>query len=113
MGQSSVSPKTQPCFKLEGDRLLLKVLVQPGASRSELAGQQGDRLKIRLQAPPVEGKANRALIKFLADLFSVRQRNISLIRGETSRQKDLEIEAPGILPADFLTFGQPPDPGEP
>ena len=54
--------------------MILDLYVQPGAKRSEFAGQHGERVKLRLAAPPVEGKANAALIEFLAEYFGVPQR---------------------------------------
>ncbi|HNY26404.1 MAG TPA: DUF167 family protein [Candidatus Sumerlaeota bacterium] len=64
---------------------------QPNASKSEFAGLHGDRIKVRLQAKPVEGEANAALILFLAHTAGVAKSNVELLRGATSRQKDLRI----------------------
>jgi len=72
--------------------------VQPGAKRTEVAGRHGDALKIRLAAPPVDGKANAALLRFLSDAFDVPLRNVTLVRGESSRQKIVRIEAPRQRP---------------
>jgi hypothetical protein len=77
-----------------GFALVLSLHVQPGAKRTEVAGVHGDALKIRLAAPPVEGKANAALIRFLADAFGVPQRSVTLLRGETSREKTVQIAQP-------------------
>jgi hypothetical protein len=74
--------------------LVLSLHVQPGASRTEVAGVHGDALKIRLAAPPVDGKANAALLRFLADAFGVPLRSVTLERGETSRDKRVRIQAP-------------------
>ena len=71
----------------------IAVHVQPGARVSEVVGESGDALKIRLQAPPVDGKANEALIVFISEKLGVRQRDVRLLRGQTSRQKLLEIES--------------------
>lgn len=71
--------------------LVLRVHVQPGAKRTEVAGIHGDRLKIRLGAPPVDGKANALLIAFLAGEFGVQQRSVELLSGASSRQKTLRI----------------------
>ena len=56
------------------------------------------RLKIRLAAPPVDGKANAALLRYLADAFGVPLRNVTLMRGEASRQKTVRIDAPALRP---------------
>jgi uncharacterized protein len=78
--------------------LTLLVHVQPGARRTEPAGVHGDRLKIRLAAPPVDGKANAALRLFLAGAYAVPQRSVELIAGESSRKKTLRIQSPGARP---------------
>jgi uncharacterized protein len=66
--------------------------VQPGAKRSEFAGRHGERIKLRLAAPPVEGKANAALIEFLADYFGVPRRNVTIVSGIKSRAKRVAVE---------------------
>lgn len=72
--------------------MILELHVQPGAKRSEFAGQHGDRTKLRLAAPAVEGKANDALVEFLADYFAVPKRNVRIAAGLKSRQKRVIIE---------------------
>jgi uncharacterized protein len=74
--------------------LVLALHVQPGAKRTEVAGTHGDALKVRLAAPPVDGKANAELLRFLAGAFGVPRHAVTLLRGETSRQKSVRIEAP-------------------
>lgn len=72
--------------------------MQPGAKRSEFAGRHGERIKLRLAAPPVEGKANAALIEFLAEYFGVPRRNVTIVSGVKSRSKRVSIEgAPEAL----------------
>ena len=78
--------------------LTLRLHVQPGARRTAIAGAHGDRRKIRLAAPPVDGKANAALIGFLAAAFAVPMRNVELLAGASSRQKTLRITAPARRP---------------
>jgi uncharacterized protein (TIGR00251 family) len=72
--------------------VILDVHVQPGARRSEFAGQHGERIKIRLAAPAVENKANEALIVFLAAHYGVPRRNVRIAAGLRSRQKRVVIE---------------------
>jgi uncharacterized protein (TIGR00251 family) len=72
--------------------LILDLYVQPGAKRSEFAGRHGERVKLRLAAPPVEGKANAALIEFLAEYFGVPRRNVTIVSGLKSRSKRVAIE---------------------
>lgn len=85
-----------------GGTLLLSVHVQPGARRTEVAGLHGNALKIRLAAPPVEGRANAALVEFLAERFSVPERQVTLIRGQKSREKVVEITGSALKPEALL-----------
>ena len=71
----------------------LSLHVQPGAKKSECVGLHGEALKIRLAAPPVDGKANEALLRFLAQRLAIPRQQISLKSGQTSRQKVVEIES--------------------
>jgi uncharacterized protein (TIGR00251 family) len=68
---------------------ILQVRVTPRSSRNQVDGPRDGALKIRLNAPPVEGKANEALIEFLADQLAMPRRNILLLAGEQSRNKRL------------------------
>ena len=74
--------------------ITLEVHVQPSAKKNEIVGVHGDALKIRVAAPPVEGKANAALIAFLAEAFGVAKGNVAILRGETGRRKTVRVEAP-------------------
>lgn len=76
---------------LSDGRLVLRLHVQPRASRSELVGLHGDRLKLRLAAPPVEGRANEALIAFLAETLGLKRQQLELLRGLQGRDKDLLV----------------------
>jgi uncharacterized protein (TIGR00251 family) len=78
--------------------IVLSLHVQPGAKRTEVAGVHGDALKIRLAAPPVDGKANAQLVRFFAEMFGVQSRSVTLLRGETSRQKTVRIDHPALRP---------------
>lgn len=73
--------------------LRMAIWAVPGTRSSEVTGVVGDELKIRLQAAPVQGQANAALIRFLADRLSVPQKSVCLLRGGTSRHKLLLIQA--------------------
>lgn len=72
--------------------MILEVHVQPGARRSEFAGQHGGRVKIRLAAPATENRANEALIEFLAGHYRVPRRNVRIAAGLKSRDKRVVIE---------------------
>jgi uncharacterized protein (TIGR00251 family) len=72
--------------------VILELHVQPGAKRSEFAGQHGDRVRIRLAAPATENRANEALIEFLAAHYRVTRRNVRIAAGLKSRDKRVVIE---------------------
>lgn len=78
--------------------VVLVVHVQPGARRTEISGIHGEALKMKLAAPPVDGKANDALLRFLADVYGVPQRNATLLSGAASRRKKVRIDAPRSRP---------------
>ena len=80
------------------DALWLDLQIQTRAARNELVGLHGERLKIRITAVPIEGRANRHLLEFMAELFGVPQARVTLIRGETSRAKSVRIERPTRIP---------------
>ncbi len=82
----------------DADGIVLSLHIQPGAKRTEVAGVHGKALKIRLAAPPVDGKANAQLIRFLAAAFGVPARAVTLLRGETSREKTVRIHQPARRP---------------
>lgn len=67
--------------------ILIDVHTQPGAKRSAIVGEYGGRLKIAITSPPVDGKANSALIAFLAKKLALPKSAITIVGGETSRQK--------------------------
>ena len=73
-------------------RITLTLHIQPGAKKTEFAGLHGDALKIRLAAPPVDGKANEALIRFVADALKLPKSALNLKSGHTSRRKVLEVQ---------------------
>ncbi len=80
-------------ISFDGNQIRLSVRVTPGAKRSALDGQWNDtHLKIALQAPAVDGKANEALIEFLSKRLEVKKKNIFIVTGQTSRYKIIKIE---------------------
>lgn len=91
-------------FSLQDNMLVLRCLIQPKASRDEIIGIQDDRLKIRITAPPVDGKANTHLIRFLADLLDVPRTRIELLNGDTGKRKTLRIPDMTSLPAILQKF---------
>lgn len=89
-------------YRCDGAVVTLTLHVQPGAKRSEVAGLHGEALKIRLAAPPIEGRANKALLKFVAELFEVPQRQVELRQGEQSRHKVIAISGSKVVPESLL-----------
>lgn len=89
-------------YHWQGPDLVLRCHIQPRASSDEFCGLHGERLKVRLKAPPVDGKANAHLLKFLATAFGVPRAQVSLVQGDTSRTKTVLIEAPAVLPPEAL-----------
>jgi len=80
-------------LRASGDEVLLEVLVVPRASRNELGGWDSTgRLRVRLTAPPVEGRANRALLKFLAGELGLPSGKLRVLRGESSRRKTVAVQ---------------------
>lgn len=82
----------------KGGALVLELHVQPGASRTEIAGLHGERLKIRVAARALDGKANAALIEFLAEQYGVPRSSVSIESGLRSRQKRVSIWKPSRQP---------------
>lgn len=78
-------------FRKTSDGMVLNIRVVPRASKTEVQGVFGDMLKIRLQAPPVDGKANAALVEFLADTLGIAKSSVVLLSGETGRAKRVLI----------------------
>ena len=75
----------------KNDHLILNIYVQPNAKKNEVVGCYDDALKIRIQSPAVDGKANEALIKFLAGLFDVSKTEVIILRGQQSRKKQVSV----------------------
>lgn len=93
-------------YRWEHGILTLKLHVQPKASKDEWAGLHGDRLKLRIKAPPIDGKANQYLLEFIANEFAVAKSACKLIAGESGREKRITICSPKKLPSlpDALRF---------
>jgi uncharacterized protein (TIGR00251 family) len=90
-------------YRREGDTLSLTLHVQPGAKRTEVCGLHGEALKIRLAAPPIEGRANEALLRFIADTFDVAMRQVELKQGGQSRRKVVAVTGSKVAPESVLT----------
>ena len=96
-----------PWFERRGEELRLRLHVQPRSSRTEVVGQHGDRLKLRLKAAPEGGAANTELCAFLAQAFGVPRARVTLLAGPGNRDKTVSIlrpsRTPGWLAAGSLT----------
>ncbi|MBD3815232.1 MAG: DUF167 domain-containing protein [Halothiobacillus sp.] len=78
-------------FQWQDDSLIIKLKVQPRASRNAWGEVINGRIKLYLTTPPVDGKANQAVIDFIAKTFSVAKNRVEIRRGETSRSKDIAM----------------------
>lgn len=91
-------------IRRDGNDWLLDCWLQPRGGRDAIIGLHDDALKIRIGAPPVDGAANEALIRFIADEFGVSKSSVILESGQTSRRKRLRVHAAGALPASLAGF---------
>jgi uncharacterized protein len=99
-------------LRSDGDGVILSLHIQPGAKKTAVVGPHGDALKIRLAAPPVEGKANAALIDFITNRLGVGRAKIELISGKQSRRKRVRIYcnlAEEVVAQALLSTGTIPD----
>ncbi len=85
-------------YRWDGVDLILQVRAQPRASRDEWVGLRKDRFRVRITAPPVDGQANAHLREVLATLFGVAKSQVTLLAGETGRDKRWRIAAPKRWP---------------
>ena len=81
---------------------LFSIYAQPGAKRTEISGLHGDALKVRVAAPPAEGRANDELVAFLAAALGVPKKSVAVVKGARSRRKTVAIAAPQADPALLL-----------
>ncbi len=75
---------------------VLNVYVQPGASRSGVAGRYGTALKLRVAAPPVDGAANEAVLELLSTMLQIPKSSLQIIRGVTARKKQVSVRGLGV-----------------
>lgn len=83
-------------FHASRDGITFSVKIIPRAKRDEIVGIENDTVKIRLNAPPVEGRANEALVRFLAGVLGLARAQVEIVRGETARHKVIRVR--GITP---------------
>ncbi|WP_153914032.1 DUF167 family protein YggU [Shewanella sp. TC10] len=80
--------------------LLLNLYIQPKASRDQIIGLHGDELKIAITAPPIDGKANSHLIKYLSKAFKVPKADVVILKGAQGRHKQVKISMPKQIPSE-------------
>lgn len=90
------------CLSLRGTGVLLQLSVMPNATRTEVDGLHDGALRVRLAAPPIDGRANEALIAWLAKQLGVTKRDVEVLRGESSRRKQVAIAVPHDKAAAWL-----------
>lgn len=88
-------------FRSDGNATVIALHLQPGAKRSKVCGMYGDAVKLAIQAPPVDGKANAALCAFLAGRMKLPTAAVALVSGATGRDKRVRIT--GVTPEQALT----------
>jgi uncharacterized protein len=98
-----VNGPARPWLGRTVDGWTIAVHVQPGAKRSAVAGLHGERLKLRIAAPPIEGRANAAVVAFIAERLGVPRAQVAVVRGERSRDKLIEVAVAECDPARLLT----------
>ncbi|HGE6025204.1 TPA: DUF167 family protein YggU [Vibrio cholerae] len=88
----------------EGDDLLLRLYIQPKASRDSIVGLHGEELKVTITAPPIDGKANAHLSKFLAKQCKVAKGSVVIEKGELGRHKQVRILQPSQIPPEIAAL---------
>jgi len=93
---------SQDWFQWKKDDLILHLKVQPGASRNGFAQVLKDAIKLRITSPPVEGKANKNVVSFLAKSFGVSKTAVIIEAGATTKRKRVRIKRPRLDPLNLL-----------
>jgi uncharacterized protein (TIGR00251 family) len=91
---------------------LFSIYAQPGAKRTEVSGLHGDALKVRVAAPPAEGRANEELVAFLAAALGVPKKSVAVVQGTRSRRKTVSVAAHQVDPASLLLRCKSPASGD-
>ncbi|CAM6971606.1 DUF167 family protein YggU [Enterobacter hormaechei] len=86
------------------DGLVLRLYIQPKASRDSIVGLHGDELKVAITAPPVDGQANAYLTKYLAKQFRVAKSQVIIEKGELGRHKQVKILNPQSIPTEVAAL---------
>lgn len=91
------SEQIKSCYHIKDNSFFIAVLIQPNSPKSIIQGLHDGKLKIRIHSPPVDGKANEELIKFLAKFFAVRKSQVEILRGHTDKNKHIKITTNDLL----------------
>lgn len=83
----------------------ISLYVIPNAPRSQIVGEYNSQLKIKIKAPPVDGKANQAIIEFFSELFEIPQKDLEILKGDKSKSKTLLVR--GLSASEILQFIKP------
>ena len=94
----AVSGMSTDAIKFENDALVLRLYIQPKASRDQIVGLHSEELKVAITAPPVDGQANAHLQKFIAKQFRVAKSQVMIEKGELGRHKQVRINQPQQIP---------------
>ncbi|MBG6248877.1 MULTISPECIES: DUF167 family protein YggU [Symbiopectobacterium] len=86
------------------DGLVIRLYIQPKASRDQIVGLHGDELKVAITAPQVDGQANAHLVKYLAKQFRVAKGAVSIEKGELGRHKQIRIVNPQHIPTEIAAL---------
>ncbi|XTZ39088.1 DUF167 family protein YggU [Salmonella enterica] len=86
------------------DGLILRLYIQPKASRDSIIGLHGDEVKVAITAPPVDGQANAHLVKYLAKQFRVAKSQVVIEKGELGRHKQVKISYPQQIPTEVAAL---------
>jgi hypothetical protein len=93
-------------YRWEGKDLILSIHVQARSSQTGIVGLWGDRLKVKIAAPPLDGQANADICKLFSKLFGVPKSQVVLLSGHTSRDKCIHIKSPKKLPDLIVSFSE-------
>jgi uncharacterized protein (TIGR00251 family) len=94
-------------MKETGNGVIFRIHVVPKSAKNECVGIQGNAIKLKITAPPVEGQANDACIRFLSDLLGVKKNQVTIVSGHKSRKKTVAIEGRGKKDIEAV-FSVPP-----
>ena len=90
--QTNQVDEKYPFIRVVGNNVLVEVNVKPNAKTSEICGIEEGLLKISIDSPPVDGKANSEVVNFMASCFGVKKSYVSIVKGQTSHHKTVQFE---------------------